>query len=180
MKKKLKGVVFLAKPPKEYCNKDKIISYLEPYGKVTRIREDFRVTGNRKIMNGFYIEFEKKSIAKRVALSLNMHKISFRDSRVLQFKYMPNFDFTELEEDDALDKLKKKLLIAEAEKELRQVKQYSDYKHWSDRVKTGKTPAPNHEFKFNQQKMKRERDTDYHLHFLPVNFIFVNFSNQNF
>eukprot|EP01080_Neovahlkampfia_damariscottae_P000458 gene458-6869_t len=167
LKKKLKGVVFLSRPPKEYCNKDKLISYLEPYGTVTRIKEDYRVKANRKTLNGYYIEFEKKSIAKRVALSLNMHKINFRDSRMLQFKYMPNFDFTELEEDDALDKLKKKLLIAEAEKELRQVKQYSDYKHWSDRVKSGETAAPAHQLKFNQQKMKRERDTDYHLHFLP-------------
>jgi RNA recognition motif-containing protein len=128
--KQMKGVIFLSKPPKDYCSKEKLINFLSPYGGITRIQEDYKVRGKKKYLNGFYIEFEKKSIAKRVALTLNMTNINSRDSRVLQFKYVPNFDWTELEEEDALEKMKKKLLIAEAEKELREVKLYGTYKKW--------------------------------------------------
>lgn len=137
-------------------------------------------------MLGYYIEFERKSVAKRVALTLNLQPIKNNDSRLLQIKYIANFEWTEIEEEEDRKKLRKNLLLAEAEKELRELKMYENYKKWSDKIKkTKKTPESLKGFHFPQKKFKSyERSDDVHLRFLPVSFnliltFFRSLNNKN-
>jgi hypothetical protein len=172
-KKEQKGVCFLSQPPSDWQNEHRLEEYFEEYGKVGRIKPSYQVKGKKKYLLGYYIEFERKSVAKRIALTLNMQPISTSDSRLFQIKFVPSFEFSELEESDARDKLKKKLLIAEARKELRQVEMYQGYAKWSQRVKRksgkGESFTPIKDIHIPQRSFKRyERDDDTHLNFLPI------------
>lgn len=92
------GVIFLTQPPAEWQNEDRLVEFFEEYGKINRIKPSYQTKGKKKYLLGYYIEFQRKSVAKRVALTLNMQPIDNRDTRVLQIKYVQNFEWTELEE----------------------------------------------------------------------------------
>jgi hypothetical protein len=44
-------------------------NYFSQFGKITRIHQQIELKYNKKYILGYYIEYENKSIAKRVALS---------------------------------------------------------------------------------------------------------------
>lgn len=99
-KEKRRGVVFLQKPDynktedTKFKNQSAVRAFFSEFGVVTRVQTC--VEGSRiKRVTGYYIEFDDKNIAKRVALTLNGNAISTKDSRVLMVKYMPNFTWAE-------------------------------------------------------------------------------------
>lgn len=199
-----KGTIFVRKPPYRYCNEEYLRNYFSSFGKVIRLQaayEDRRIArqmslstvgsnkrrrgskSSRKHINldglsGYYIEFQEKSIAKRVALSVDMREIDHqRDTRPLQVRYLPNFSWGELEEEDGRAKLAKRLLLAEAQKELRELKQYQRNAEWSKKLKKDPEKAKKYYEKngknshYVQKKIKKhepQEGEESHLHVISL------------
>jgi len=198
-----KGTIFVRKPPYRYCNEEYLRNYFSSFGKVIRLQaayEDRRgarqmpssTVGNKRRrvsksskkhmkldgLSGYYIEFQEKDIAKRVALSVDMREIDHqRDTRPLQVRYLPNFNWGELEEEDGRAKLAKRLLLAEAQKELRELKQYQRNVEWSKSLKKDPEKAKKYFEKngknshYIQKKIKKhepQEGEESHLHVISL------------
>jgi hypothetical protein len=92
-----KGIIFVAKPPNKYNSTDQILKYFSQFGIVTRVHQHNEVKFNKKYVTGYYVEFEKKSIAKRVALTINMTQMEKSLSHILMIRYEKNFNWNDLE-----------------------------------------------------------------------------------
>jgi hypothetical protein len=70
------GVIFVEKPMnvdliERFKNEKALQRYLQEFGAITRVKAAFEVRKRKRYLTGFYVEFDKKSVAKRVALTLN-------------------------------------------------------------------------------------------------------------
>jgi hypothetical protein len=75
-------------------------------------------------VRGFYVEYDDKETAKRVASMLNNTPISSKNSVLLVVKFVPGFQWSQQSNTDERVQMYKKLLRAEAEKEMRAIKAY--------------------------------------------------------
>jgi hypothetical protein len=169
------GVIFVEKPlnvdlVERFKNEKAIERYLSEFGTITRVKAAFEVRKRKRYLTGYYVEFEKKSVAKRVALTLNGAPISRHDSRTMNVKYIVNFNWNSIGEEQERRKMYKKLLRAEAEKELRAVRTYKKQTKWSDSIREKKvTVQPDKSFRFNQKKFtKYNKEQNIHLNFLNI------------
>jgi len=161
-----KGVIYLMadygknQMPPVFKDERNVKRMLSEFGTVTRIEGKFERRAMKNVKVGYYAEFDDKNIAKRVALTLNGSPISRSDSRFYSVKFMPNFDWSEVGEDEELKKMKKKLLRAEAQKELKAIKEFKKNKKWSESIKKNKAPKPASNFRFNQKGFIRYEHSD--------------------
>jgi len=100
-KQRSRGVIYVQKPfiinqmDHRFSNENNVRQYFSDYGtQITRIQPALE-GNNHNILTGWYIEFDRRSLAKRIALTMNGSPISPNDSRTLSVKYMPNFKWSE-------------------------------------------------------------------------------------
>jgi hypothetical protein len=169
-----RGVIFLQRPQavdlqKKFGSKFGLNRFFSSFGTVTRVAPEFEYRHSRRNLIGFYIEFDEKEIAKRVALTLNGAPISRTDSRTLSVKYISKFNWSAIGENEERKKMMTKMLQMEAEKELRIVKSYK---------RNAKMPEKNRQklksVTYKQNKFhKYKHDKSHHLNFFPI------FKDQN-
>ncbi|KAF0984680.1 hypothetical protein FDP41_000579 [Naegleria fowleri] len=170
-----KGVIYIStdfgKNPIPPTLKDEkaLRKMLAEFGTVARVESKYERRGLRHVRVGFYVEFEDKNIAKRVALTLNGSTVSRSDSRMYSVKFLPHFEWSEVGEEEELQKMKRKLLKVEAQTELRAIKEFKKNKKWSESIKNDKAPKPNSNFRFNQKAVIRhDNSTTSHIDTLKI------------
>ena len=175
MEQASRGVIFVQKPfgmdlINRFSSPEAIRRFFIEFGSITRVAPEYEFRNRKKHLVGFYVEYEDKNTAKRVALSVNGAPISRRDSRTLSVKYVPKFDWASIGEHEERKKLYQKMLRLEAEKELRLVKGYKRNVKMAERQKDN----PEQQFKKTNFKFKQHRfdkytmDKNHHLNFLPI------------
>ncbi|KAF5277742.1 hypothetical protein FQR65_LT03722 [Abscondita terminalis] len=119
-KRPKRGIIYLSTIP-PYMNVSRIREVFEEYGTVGRIylqledkeaKPDKKTSKKRNIPNKFtegWVEFERKSIAKKVATLLNNSQVSNRKKskqfdNIWNIKYLSNFKWTHLHERLAYEK----------------------------------------------------------------------------
>lgn len=169
-----KGVVYVSKPfGSKLQNEKEIQAYFDRIAKVLRIQTvregKSGIPDDKKPVRGFYLEFESKEIAQEVVSQINGTKISQQNSNMIYCKYIPNFSWTqEVTKEDKLQ-MYKKLLRAEAEKELRQIRMYKQNAQLSEQIRSNKIEKPKRKMKIQQKKaMKKDYDIDTHINLLPI------------
>ncbi|EFC50331.1 predicted protein [Naegleria gruberi] len=161
-----RGVVYISTDfPKNQCpptlKDDRSLKrMLSEFGEVSRVESKYEKRGLKKFRIGYFAEFADKNTAKKVAITLNGSPVSRSDSRVYNVKFMPNFEWSEVGEDEELQKMKRKLLKAEVQKELKTIKEFKKNKKWSESIKQNKTSQPQSNFRFNQKGFIRHEHTD--------------------
>ncbi|KAL0479533.1 hypothetical protein AKO1_007735 [Acrasis kona] len=179
----LKGVIFVTKPLdvgliERFSNEKAMQRFLQEYGEISRVKASYEVRNRRRYLSGFYVEFEKKSIAKRVALSLNGNPLSRHDSRTMNVKYIPDFNWNSIGELEERSKMITKMRRVEAEKELRNVQKFKKQTKWSNAINERKNNNKTDDNKkypklekvsFTQKKFKRyNKDQNAHMNFLNI------------
>ncbi len=169
-----KGVIYVSKPfGSKLQNEKEVKGYFERIAKVLRVQtvRDGKsgVPDDKKPVRGFYLEFESKDIAQEVVTQTNATRISQNNTNMLYCKYVPNFSWTqEVTKGDKMQ-MYKKLLRAEAEKELRQIRMYKQNAQLSEQIKTNKIEKPKKKMRIQQKKaMKKDYDVDTHINLLPI------------
>ncbi|KAL9647424.1 hypothetical protein ABK040_006787 [Willaertia magna] len=143
------------------------------FGTITRLEAKYERKNNFKQLVGYYIEFEDKNIAKRVAASLNGNQITRHDSRMYNIQYLPHFDWNETGGEDAIKQMKIKFLKAQYNNELKAIKEFKNNKKWSEKVKENKAPAPVKNMRFDQKRLRYQDNDTAHIEMLKI------FNNEN-
>eukprot|EP00914_Ancora_sagittata_P027884 GHVO01054578.1.p1 GENE.GHVO01054578.1~~GHVO01054578.1.p1 ORF type:complete len:170 (+),score=33.89 GHVO01054578.1:1-510(+) len=118
-----KGIIYISKIPR-FMHHNKLRHYMSQFGDVCNIRlskEDKSVYNNRVKKGGTkkanytegWVEFEKRKVAKRVALSLNGTPVggkkrhNFWREDVWCIKYLPGFEWHHLTEEVTFTKMER-------------------------------------------------------------------------
>jgi hypothetical protein len=105
-----RGVIFVQKPMgRDLINRfgttDAIRKFFAEFGTVLRVAPEYEFRNKKRHLAGFFVEYESKSIAENVALSVNGAPISRRDSRTLSVRYVPDFNWASIGENEEKKKM---------------------------------------------------------------------------
>jgi hypothetical protein len=171
-----RGVIFVQKPMgRDLINRfgttDAIRKFFAEFGTVLRVAPEYEFRNKKRHLAGFFVEYESKSIAENVALSVNGAPISRRDSRILSVRYVPDFNWASIGENEEKKKMYQKMMRLEAEKELRTIKRYKRNIKMAEKEGDNKAAIlkKNGKLKFKQHRFEKYNvDKNHHLNFLPI------------
>lgn len=167
-----KGIIYLSTIP-PYMNVTRIREYFSEFGTVGRVFLQLQIQGDknsvkkskRKIAKKFtegWVEFEKKTIAKKVAQFLNNKQVSTRKKSkhfdcIWNIKYLSGFKWVHLHERLAYEKAARKQKLRA---EIQLAKKKANYFN-SNLTKKKLGNVRNREYENIDQKLKEKDSTDH-------------------